>query len=125
MLYYQIILLIYPSFLLPKCILSPKCISPVLKSLSPGVNRQLYHHSAETETHIHFSSEIAETFDLLGFFRQKADCFNMPGPREHVHANAFFHLISMLCKVGKVPCQGFRIAGDIDHFSRLQAHQGT
>ena len=77
MLYYQIILLICSSFLLPKSILSPKCISPVPQSLSPEVNLCLYPHSAETETHIYFSSRIAETFDLLGFSRQKADCFHM------------------------------------------------
>ena len=53
--------------LLPKIILAPKCISPIPPSLSPVVNLRLYHHSAETETHIHFSSKIAETFDLLGF----------------------------------------------------------
>ena len=62
--------------LLLKNILSPKCISPVPKSLSPGVNLRLYHHSTETETHIYFISKIAKSFDLLGFSRQKADCLN-------------------------------------------------
>ena len=60
-----------------KSILSPKCIFPVLQSLSPGVNLRLYHHSTETETHIYFIPQMAKSFDLLGFFRQKADCFNM------------------------------------------------
>ena len=77
MLHYQIILLICPSFLFRKSILSPKCISPISKSLSPGVNIRLYHHSTETETHIHFIPKMAKSFDLLGFSRQKADCFNM------------------------------------------------
>ncbi len=58
--------------LLLKNILSPKCISPVPKSLSPGVNLRLYHHSTETETHIYFISKMAKSFDLLGFSRQKA-----------------------------------------------------
>ena len=30
-------------------------------------------HSKDQKAHIHFSSKIAETFDLLGFSRQKAD----------------------------------------------------
>ena len=50
---------------------------PVPKSLSPGVNLRLYHYSTETETHIYFIPKIAETFDLLGFSRQKADCLNV------------------------------------------------
>ena len=62
-----------------KSILSPKCISPVPKSLSPGVNLRLYHHSTETETHIYFISKMAKSFDLLGFSRQKADCLHMRG----------------------------------------------
>ena len=66
----------YP-LILRKSILSPKYIFSVPQSLSPGVNLRIYHHSAETETHIHFSFKIAETFDLLGFSRQKAHSLHM------------------------------------------------
>ena len=31
----------------------------------------------ETETHIYFIPKMAKSFDLLGFFRQKADCLHM------------------------------------------------
>jgi len=62
--------------LLLKNILSPKCISSILKSLSPGVNLHLYHHSTETETHIYFIPKTAKFFDLLGFSRQETDRLN-------------------------------------------------
>ena len=53
--------------ILPKSILSPNYISSVPQSLSPWVNQFPHSHSAGTETHIYFSSKIAETFDLLRF----------------------------------------------------------
>jgi len=62
---------------LPKSILSPNYISSVPQSLSPGVNQFPHSHSAETETHIYFSSKIAETFDLLRFSGQKANSLHM------------------------------------------------
>lgn len=81
--------------LLRKSILSPKCIFPVLQNLSPGVNLRLYHHSAEPETHIPFSAEIAETFDLLGFFRQKADCLHMRGDGTRIlHSKSYCSKLS-------------------------------
>lgn len=92
MLHYQIILLICPSFLFRKSILSPKCISPISKSLSPGVNIRLYHHSTETETHIYFISKMAKSFDLLGFSRQKAYCLNM------VRLTKSFHLLHIFTR---------------------------
>ena len=57
----------FSSYLLLKSILSPKCVFSVLQSLSPGVNLLIYHHSAETETHIYFIPKMAKSFDLLGF----------------------------------------------------------
>lgn len=63
--------------ILPKSILSPNYISSVPQSLSPGVNQFPHSHSAETETHIYFSSKIAETFDLLRFSGQKANSLHM------------------------------------------------
>jgi hypothetical protein len=62
---------------LRKHILSPKYISSVPHSLSPWVNQFPHTHSAETETHIHFCPKSAETFDLLGFFRQQRDRLHM------------------------------------------------
>ena len=85
--------------LLLKNILSPKCISPVPKSLSPGVNLRLYHHSTETETHIYFISKMAKSFDLLGFSRQKADCFHMFRKWKHVARLALDSLIPMSCEI--------------------------
>ena len=93
MLHYQIILLICPSFLLRKSILSPKCIIPVLQSLSPGVNIRLYHHSTETETHIYFIPQMAKSFDLLGFSRQKADCFHVYCMTKLIYSYRFYHFI--------------------------------
>ena len=76
---------------MPKCILSPKCILPVLQSLSPGVNLQLYHHSTETETHIYFIPKMEKSFDLLGFFRQKSDCLHMRGDGTRILHGKSYH----------------------------------
>ena len=120
MLYYQIILLICSSFLLPKSILSPKCISPIPQSLSPEVNLCLYPHSAETETHIYFIPKMAKSFDLLCFSRQKADCFHMLCHWKQVHSHHLFNLISPLFKHPEVTRKRVRTAGNIDDFLRCQ-----
>lgn len=104
----------YSPFL-RKSILSPKCIFPFLQSLSPGVNLRLYHHSTETETHIYFIPKMAKSFDLLGFSRQKTDCFNMPCMTKLVKCLPLHQLILLLTKDFQIPCQRCRIAAYINY----------
>ena len=101
--------------LLRKSILSPKCISSILKSLSPGVNLHLYHHSTETETHIYFIPKMAKFFDLLGFSRQKADCFNMPPLAKLIHDRYLLDLIPKLAHALHISGKRGRITAHIDH----------
>ena len=54
------------------------------ENLIPGVNQFPHTHSAETETHIHFCPQSAETFDLRGFSRQQGHCLHMHGMGELV-----------------------------------------
>lgn len=53
----------YPPYTLPFA----KMYINNSENLTPGVNQFPHVSSTETETHIYFSSKIAETFDLLGF----------------------------------------------------------
>ena len=62
---------------LPNNRLSPKDNFRSTHNLSPGVNQFPHCHSVETETHIHFYPQSAESFDLLGFSRQQSDGFTM------------------------------------------------
>ena len=111
--------------LLLKNILSPKCISPVPKSLSPGVNLRLYHHSTETETHIYFISKMAKSFDLLGFSRQKADCLHMKTLRKHITPPHTLQLIAVATKHLQISCQCGRITTYIYHFLWIHLNNGT
>lgn len=73
----------------------PKCISLVPKYLSPGVNQFPPHHSAETETHIHFCPKSAEPFDLLGFSRQKTYRLHMRGDGTRIlHGKSYYSILS-------------------------------
>ena len=112
--------LLLTSSLLRKSILSPKCIFPVLQSLSPGVDLHLYHHSTETETHIYFIPKMAKSFDLLGFSRQKADCFNMPRHRKQINPHHLFNPIPLLFKHSKVTRKRVRAAGYVDYLFRCK-----
>ena len=99
--------------LLRKSILSPKCISPISQSLSPGVNIRLYHHSTETETHIYFIPKMAKSFDLLGFSRQKADCFYVRRMRKLIKCLPLHEFILLFTEYLQIPCQCCRIAAHI------------
>ena len=81
-------------------------------SWSGGVNLRLYHHSADT--HIYCSFKIAETFDLLGFSRQKADSFTMPGMAKLVDDSDFFQVVAGGSEDGDVAGKGCGIAAYID-----------
>lgn len=104
----------YSPFL-RKSILSPKCIFPVLQSLSPGVNLRLYHHSTETETHIYFVPKMAKSFDLLGFFRQQAHSLHMPPLAKLIHDRNLLNLIPKLAHTLHISGKRCRIATHVDH----------
>ena len=111
---YTFLLVNIPPFL-RKSILSPKCIFPVLQSLSPGVNLRLYHHSTETETHIYFVPKMAKSFDLLGFFRQQAHSLHMPPLTKLIHDRNLLDLIPKLAHALHVSGKRGWITTHVDH----------
>lgn len=100
--------------LVKKSILSAKRKKPhTFASLSPGVNLLIYHHSAETETHIYFIPKMAKSFDLLGFSRQKADCFYVRRMRKLIKCLPLHEFILLFTEYLQIPCQCCRIAAHI------------
>lgn len=69
-------------------------------------------HNA-TKTHIHLSSKIAETFDLLGFSREQTDCFNMARVD---FMNVKYQFLAFPCSTKHI--KGiFLVCGNISSFS--------
>ena len=93
---------------------SPK---PIPWGKSPIIS-SLYGHR---NTH-QFYSKMAKTFDLLGFSRQKADCFHMITKREHIHRLYFPHCVFMLYQVFQISCECLRIAGYVHDLFRRQLY---
>ena len=52
----------------------------------------------------------------MGFFRQKADGFNIPRAREHVHAACLLYFIPSLLQCHQVSGEAGGFAGDVDDF---------
>ena len=54
------------------------------------------------------------TFQLLLLSCQERNCFAVLGEREHIHAYALRHTVTLLLKILQVPDQCLGIAGDVD-----------